>query len=278
MSDSVDASRMMALVPRIRRARGFRLYAESGTRLLDLWQCGGAAALGHTPPRVLLALKDTASRGLFAPFPGGEAKRLARMLASLVDGRPVVRLYADEAAADRALAAAGYGSLSRSSFADPARVPVGPNDAAALWRPWIGLERIPPVVSPVLPLPLPGCPVALLLAPELEARFPEPAPASPLLLAALRRAFADLSASLSKGERPDRRRLAEALADAAGVSVRGPYIRFAAYSEPRSYFDLFRRFLGRGLLLPPDPAVPAIVPLEMSAGEERALADALKTL
>ena len=44
-------------VPRIRRARAFRLYDVTGRRFLDLWQAGGEAILGHRAARTGAALK-----------------------------------------------------------------------------------------------------------------------------------------------------------------------------------------------------------------------------
>ena len=60
---------LLRLVPAVLRARNFRLYTAGGRRLVDLWLNGGAAVLGHTPPALLRELKNTASRGLYAPFP-----------------------------------------------------------------------------------------------------------------------------------------------------------------------------------------------------------------
>ena len=45
-------------IPRIRRARGYRLYDHHGRRYLDLWQNGGRSLLGHRPARQTTLLKD----------------------------------------------------------------------------------------------------------------------------------------------------------------------------------------------------------------------------
>ncbi|MDR3145398.1 MAG: hypothetical protein LBU21_03905, partial [Treponema sp.] len=67
---------LLRLLPRIRRARDFRLYTEDGKRLVDLWQDGGRALLGHTPPALFREIKNTAARGLAAPLPGFHEARL----------------------------------------------------------------------------------------------------------------------------------------------------------------------------------------------------------
>lgn len=277
MIDPVQNAELLSLLPRIRRARGFRLYAESGKRLLDLWQCGGAAALGHTPPRVLLAFKDAASRGLFAAVPSALGARFERALSALVSGRPVVRCYASEADADRALVAAGFPLLS--AFADPAVDDLSAGCPASLWRPWLSHgEAASPVISPVLPLPHPGRPTALLLPRSLSAHFPLPAPASPVLLAAALRSLADLAAAPLPGSRDPGPRLSAAIRSDPSRGLRGPYIRFPECSDSAAYGVLFRRFLDGGVILPPDRSLPAILPAEMSPGEESALRSLLQDI
>ena len=80
-------------IPAVLRARDFRLYTDGGKRLVDLWQNGGAAILGHTPPSLLRELKNTASRGLYAPFPHFLEGRFLKALSSIFPGRDF-RLYA----------------------------------------------------------------------------------------------------------------------------------------------------------------------------------------
>jgi hypothetical protein len=60
-----------------------------------------------------------------------------------------------------------------------------------------------------------------------------------------------------------------------GRSLRGPYLVFSEAADPESYERLFRRFLACGFLLPPDPSLPAIIPAELSEGEEKALSAAI---
>jgi len=88
-------SSIFSLVPPIRRARGYRLYTADGRRLVDLWQDGGKALLGHTVPQLLNLLKDTASRGLFAPLPyPGALQKLERTVERLFPWGKL-RLYND---------------------------------------------------------------------------------------------------------------------------------------------------------------------------------------
>ncbi|MDR2784383.1 MAG: hypothetical protein LBB83_00550, partial [Treponema sp.] len=78
MTDESAVLDRLRLIPAIRRARGFRLYTADGRRIVDLWQYGGRAVLGHTPPAVLREMKNTAERGLFVPFPGPQERRFLK--------------------------------------------------------------------------------------------------------------------------------------------------------------------------------------------------------
>lgn len=277
MIDADDPLSLLSALPPIRRARGYRLYAAGGARLVDLWQYGGRAALGHTPPGVLLAVKDVASRGLSAPLPGPYLARLEKLLSRLAPGNPVPRVYPDAAAAGRAFAAAGYDPAAFSSAADPALAAVPEGAVCALWRPWLPAAPEAPVLRAVLPAPWPVA--ALLLRPEAAARFPPSSLVPPLSLAALHRATADLLGSL-EGPPEDRFAALDRAIAARPASLRparrGPYLRFAEASDAERYAALFGRALAAGLLLSPDPALPSIVPPDLSGGETAALAAFLK--
>ncbi|MDR3325477.1 MAG: hypothetical protein LBS82_05805, partial [Spirochaetaceae bacterium] len=135
----------VCLIPLIKRARGWRLYTADGRRLVDLWQCGGKALLGHRAHNVLRDVKNAAEKGLFAPLPSVCEGRLLRLLARLFPGK-AYRIYRDGLSLAAALKAGGF---------PPERVP--------LWRPFLDAESpfalrfdVPPpsVFSPVLPFPL----------------------------------------------------------------------------------------------------------------------------
>ncbi len=267
---------LLALVPPIRRARGFRLYTAAGRRFVDLWQYGGAAVLGHTAPGVLLSLKDTASRGLSAPLPHPAGRRLEQALLRLFPGR-AVRLYADEASVDRALASAGRGDLRFASFVDPALTDVPAGAFGALWRPWAPESDVrPAALAPVLPVPWPGRPAALLLDASVADAFPPSDILSPVALAAAGRAVDDLRAALPVRAEVRFGRIDAALSEGGPWTRRGPYLRPERALSGEGYATLFRRFLGAGFLLPPDAALPAILPGELSAGEVAALAALLR--
>jgi hypothetical protein len=292
----------MVSLPVVLRARGFRLYTQGGGRLVDLWQAGGRAVLGHNPAGVLRDLKNYAGRGLFAPLPHPQERRLARALSRLLPGRGF-RFYTDRLSLRSALEAAGF---PREPFPDPAlpggTLPsVGDSAAAprvpALWRPFLGEDppESRPVLIPILPWPL--APWVLALEAALEDRFPPSDPLPPALLAAAARSVYDLSAAGPRGGRPVYPKINRALYGPAGGDspwrLRGIYLYCPALqgrtdppqapAEPSApsppapnWESLHRRFLDGGFLIPPSPREPLILPGLLSPGEEAKLAALLR--
>ncbi|MDR0390030.1 MAG: hypothetical protein LBH73_08160 [Spirochaetaceae bacterium] len=305
MIDWIDNSfPLLANLPPIGRARGYRLYASGGRRFVDLWQYGGKALLGHTPPALLKTLKNAASRGLLTPLPHPARQRLARALEKLFPGCSF-RIYPDRAALCKALktpdpvlkAPDPVLQTPDTVSRDPAAPAAGPQDCQ-LWRPFwdegapLAFKDAPRAFVPVLPLPWMNAPEILVL------KGPEQADTkgalagldtgdfvSPLLLAGLTRAVYDLIAA-SQSRLPDLKKYSR---DFPLWKRRGVYFLFcggehrgeagSGAKDPETadsgkkllYKSLFARFLDRGFLLPPDPGLPAILPPGLSPGEESAL-------
>ncbi|MDR1287485.1 MAG: hypothetical protein LBK08_07745 [Treponema sp.] len=268
---------LLSLVPPVLRARDFHLYTQAG-RLTDLWQAGGAAVLGHTPPSVLRELKNAAERRLFVPFPHPLQRRFLKALSLLFPGR-IFRVYGPGSSLGGILKAAGFESARLS---DPAAGETPPEEAAvSLWRPFIDPAAplaVPghiPALIPVLPVISPQygtaaggpswpCGIGVFaLDPALEGAFPPPDIISPALLAAAARGVYDLAAMAGKRAGPTLH---------GAWRRRGIYLTAAPCGRNGDYAALFRRFLDGGFLLPPDPALPAILPGAMSPGEEAKLA------
>ncbi|AEF85958.1 conserved hypothetical protein [Treponema primitia ZAS-2] len=258
----------LRLVPPVLRARDFHLYTQDGSRLLDLWQYGGKAILGHTPPGVLRSFKNSAERGLFAPLPHPQERRFIKALSILLPGMDF-RLYNSDTELRNDLNAAGF-----------------PTDAPLLWRPFLD-EALPadrPLI-PVLPLPWPGAPLVLALPTALLATLPEfPAllatqlPAqllSPAILAAATRGIHDLIAASPARGRVKYPRIEQALT-ASPWQQRGIYLYYRERLEDEEWSGLFRQFLEQGFLLPPSQDQPLILPGILSAGEETKLAGLLR--
>ncbi|MDR0585698.1 MAG: hypothetical protein LBG26_00495 [Treponema sp.] len=266
---------LLRLMPEIHRARGWRLYAKDGSRIVDLWQYGGRALLGHTPPGLLRALKNSAERGLFVPFSHFTEGRFRKALAALLPGHRF-RVYSGGEGLGAALAAAE-------------KVLPGRVRGSAVWRPFLDIPS-GPLFIPVLPFPFPGAPAVLVLGPEADSALEGVLPVetvSPTALAAAARCIWDLIAvSPGRGE-PCFPKLALGRDSAGGRNWRrqGIYLSYlpgndsacpACGSNAKSYPALFRRFLDAGFLLPPSPSQPAILPGELSRGEEAKLAELLR--
>ncbi|MDR2448151.1 MAG: hypothetical protein LBD58_12840 [Treponema sp.] len=283
-------------LPRITRARGFRLYGANGKRYVDLWQAGGAAILGHNPPGVLRELKNTAERGLFAPLPTHVEGRFFKALATLLPGYSFY-IYADEHSLHCVLSGAGFSGAARPirSIFDPA-LGDGHNEGCektvSLWRPFLPVEDTPscPLLAPVLPWPLAPKTLAVrngafpVGCASAESACPPASDAiSPVTLAAATRAVYDLLAEIG-AETPSTYAgarmapltsrfpvLAKALASSAWRR-KGVYLHYGERLDDAGYLALFQRFLEAGFLLPTDQNQPAILPAVLSAGEEAKLA------
>jgi len=247
------------LLPHVLRARGFRLYLANGKRLVDLWQNGGAAVMGHTPPNLLRELKNTASRGLFTPLPHFTENRFLKALQKLLPEHSF-RIYA----------------------APPQELISLFNDGSAqLWRPFIENDNNH-IFIPVLPgiqtwrgkLPMGLC-VAAAKSEEPLLQLPPGDNLSPILLAAAARGVYDILGAPQRAK-PQLHRVAKALKNSIWQQ-KGIYLSLSEEPAPEIWEALFNQFLDAGFLLPPNPAHPLILPGEMSAGEEAKLAALLKT-
>jgi hypothetical protein len=274
-----DEFSLLRLVPMVLRARDFRLYTRGGRRLVDLWQNGGAAILGHTPPSLLREIKNTAGRGLYVPFPHFLENRyraaLSRIFPDKVAGRDF-RLYAAPPPQLYTLVATESG---------------GP--VVSLWRPFLDPaaplsvpENASPVLIPVVPgiqgwrggLPLGLC--ALAIRNGFESPFLPPGDfLPPVLLAAATRGIYDLIAAAPERANPAYRRIDRVFKIDRQGSCRwqrqGLYLSLKQATSDEEWAALFRRFLDNGFLLPPVRSQPVILPGILSPGEEAKLAELL---
>ena len=248
------------LLPNVLRARGFRLYLANGQRLVDLWQNGGAAVMGHTPPNLLRELKNTASRGLFAPLPHFTENRFFKALQKLLPEHNF-RVYA----------------------APPQELVSLFNDGSIqLWRPFLNpvspftaenLNLIMPILQGIQTwqgkLPIGLC-VAAAKSKDNLAQLPPGDTLSPILLAVAARGVHDILAAPQRAN-PVLPRVTKALKNSPWHQ-RGIYLHLNEEPAPEAWEALFSHFLEAGFLLPPNPSHPLILPGEMSAGEETKLA------
>jgi len=266
-----DESSLMRQVPHVLRARGFRLYLENGKRLIDLFLNGGAAVLGHTPPNLLREIKNSASRGLYAPYPHFTENRYIKALSKILPGRSF-RLYAAP-------------PEELTSFSNTIK----------LWRPFNNPENPfksdnTPLIIPVLPgiqswrtyqnikLPLGLCIAAVKneLSESVFQKLPESDMFSSVLLAAAARGVYDILASAQRAK-PKLPRTFKALKSLPERwHKQGIYLKLR--QETNDWKTLFHQFLDAGFLLPPNPSQPVILPGELSDGEDAKLAALLTSI
>ena len=290
MTDNITNSdfSLLHFVPDVLRARGYRFYLSNGKRLVDLWLNGGAAVLGHTPSNMLNELKNTASRGLYAPYPHFTKNRFLKALSKLFPGR-CFRIYA---APPQELSSIFSNDISANLKPNTQNVPV----IARLWRPFecptnpFAADDTTLLV-PVLPgiqtwrngLPLGLCVIAVksevnTVHQEKEIQLktgerfilPESDELSPITYALATRGIYDLLASPERAK-PVYPRLNKALKESQWQK-KGIYLEFKEKVTLQVWKELFHRFLEAGFLLPPDPSFPLILPGELSDGEEAKLA------
>jgi hypothetical protein len=264
-------SPLLARVPPIRRARGFRLYDVRGRKYLDLFRDG--ALLGHREAGTLTAMKSVLSQGLVSALPSVWERRLLGVLGRLFPGYREVRLYASPDRARLAVRAwlGGDGPVE-AELHDPARDgrPVG-GAAAAFWRPFLPAPAARALL-PLLPVRVGGCPSPVCFDAEMPPRVP-PSDAIPgFILAGALRGLAALGSLKPAGSCPLSTPALDRALDAAPGWLRvGPYVT-ALFDEP-DYARVHEEFLRAGVLLSPCWSGPSVLPGECSPGESRLLAE-----
>ena len=248
-------------IPKIHRAREYRLYDGRGKRYLDFFQDNGHAIMGHRPQRTILEIKNTLSRGQLAAYPSSHHYQTLKALARLDPELPHVRIYRSiERAAYAASLQLGF-DVELQDIVDPA---LNGRDSGpvAYWRPFFETGRVDsPVLLPILPVPMPPAPCALLFRDRPSDKVPESDTCSPASLAAMKRAVYDL---LDFIDTVDRSRWH--LFDTIDFwSRKGPYLTLAI--EEDAFRSLFKELLRRSILISPIFPGPSIIPAEYSPGE-----------
>ncbi|MCL2720997.1 MAG: hypothetical protein FWD47_06620 [Treponema sp.] len=253
---------LLRQTPNVLRARGFRLYTEGAKRLIDLWLNGGAAVLGHTPSNILRELKNTASRGLYAPFPHFTESRFLKALFKLFPGCSF-RIYACAPFELKKLFNEGNVKLWRP-FTDPSS-PFKTDDV--------------PVFIPVIPgiqTWRDGLPAGLCIAgAKLQENLSQLPPSDllpPIQLAVACRGIYDIIAQPQRAK-PKLPRTEKALKNSQSKWQRqGIYLTLKEKPAHQEWETLFHKFLEAGFLLPPASSFPLILPGELSDGEDAKLA------
>lgn len=268
---------LLRQIPVVLRARGFRLYLADNRRLVDLWLNGGSAVLGHTPPNQLREIKNTASRGLYSPFPhfteGRYIKALSKLfpessfrlyaapppqLVSFFNNAAVKLWYpfaAKQFTETCSAASANPTTLDTTTLTTPLFIPVLPG--IQTWRDGLPFGLCVAVSNPVCKD-----------SENMLAQLPAGDVLSPILLAAAARGVYDIIAAADRAKINFTKAIKKSCWKQNGIYL-------TLKEENKEWEKLFFQFLKAGFLLPPIPSHPLVLPGELSAGEETKLAAAL---
>jgi hypothetical protein len=246
---TVYEQKNLRLLPVIRRARDYHLYDASGRRILDLFQDSGRAWLGHRPEGVSLQIKNTLSRGVYAPLPSAEEGKMLK----------AVRILCKTLGADiRDVAYYRYGSAEAGKLGTA--VDLLENDTApfVLWRPGMPWPSKAALIE--LLIPLPGLDAGRIIVSSEQELPPADLP-SALMAAALNRCIWSLNNHLER-----KSAVSHALfLMGEGWKQTGVYCFWQGSAD--DYDILFQSALKEGLLLAPSKELPCIIPQELSSGD-----------
>lgn len=260
-------------MPKIKRARGYRLYDYHGCRYIDCFQNNGAAILGHRTEKLSRTLKNIISKGLLYDLPSVYSERLIRLLAEKFPDYTIFRI---RSSIERALADVSelFGeSLCEGDIADPVmdtpssstKTSRGKNKIA-FWRPFTdeSLYSNFKVIIPLVPFSLGGTPVITCFRDKTAEKLPESDNLSPVLLAGV----IHVLYKLASFRIPDW--LDVFLPKSFNIWNRaGIYLK--ALCGPDEYENVFKRFLSEGVFISPLYPGPTIIPPELSEGEKKKL-------
>lgn len=258
-------SPLWAEFPLIVRAREYRLYGRDGRRYIDFFQDGGRALLGHRPPGWTRSIKSTASRGLFAPYRTPYQEKARRLLLAhypwAADGGFYNHYLASPCAKmpiadplftkEEDLRSGACVILLRPFGLDSPQLEAL---MAGEWGRW---------VMPLLPIPGRSGPIAIL---DLDGEEQE---TSRTILSPIAEDITIKALSQVKTFIDNPREQGWKSFDLPGIERRGPYLLFEEQrtGDTQAYALLFRKMLAEGILIPPEPGLPLIIPGEFHRGE-----------
>lgn len=260
----------------IKRTRDYRLYTYNNEIILDLYQDGASAIMGHKGGSALLHLKNAVSQGLLPTYPSIYTSRLKKALA---------KLYPDFS-----------NFIIVSNFKEGQRL-LSSNGPYHTLLPLSDFEETNKSVPYLIKIPLPGCGTPGAIAYHKEAPNPNcnfsDQLVSPFLLAAATRAVYDFIAF--KNEVKDinfdwwDKAVGEAVCKSANLNVeierendklvsdgfmrRGPYLYYLG--DEKSYASRFCWALKNEVLISPNWGEPSLLPFKTTNGEQAKILKAL---
>ncbi len=251
-------------IPIIKRTRGYLIYDISGKRYLDFYQDSGRAILGHRLEGITRVIKSTVARGLMASYPSIYTARMDKQLKLLFPEAKEFRIYSN---IDRAMAALSINEGKKILVSDFVDFPTTTCEYA-FWRPFLShsLEwQESNFFIPLLPFPGNFGPVVVaanvvIAANSTAGGLPPSDSLSPMLCDMLIKSTVSLKRFLDEADSKKWEIFKSPVWDRIG-----PYLRFKI--EGKDYELLFRKALESGVLLPPEPEIPGIIPMEYETGQ-----------
>ena len=242
------SNKLMKLLPKVKRARDFYLYDENSDRILDLYLDKGRAISGHRPNGLSLAIKNSISRGLYAPYPSIYSGRLITLLKNEFPGFNQWEVYKS------------LDSFSSSYSGDlKLEDPVYGDDSSKqkIWRPYLPIEDNCELL--VLSFPFPGSDVVAVLSKE-AVELPASDDISTYILSGLIRSFYDLKKRM---EQIDENKWS-VLDETSHWNRKGPYL--VPDCKEDEYGKLFKLYLDSNILISPEFGNPSICAVDIKEG------------
>ncbi|MEM5947300.1 hypothetical protein WKV44_01960 [Spirochaetia bacterium 38H-sp] len=257
MIDGAYETELLNFLPRINRARGWRVYDKQGNRFIDLGMDGARAVLGYRPGLVNKYIKNALSKGVTTPFPSVYSFKLKQALKKWIPGLRNIVIFRDSYRLFSYLKSEM--GIDTHSISDPALTDYA--SAVSYVRPFLSLPDSDFFI-PVFPVP--GFLLPAVLCSRKDVELPSDELANPVLLSAMTRSVFDIILAEKKNEFwqvtlecPD------------FFTQKGPYLVFAR--EFSDYPAVFRFFLDSGVILPVSSELPGVFPGEISDGELKKL-------
>ncbi len=255
------------LIPEIKRTRGYFLYDTRGIRYIDLYQDNGRAVLGHRLDGISGVIKSTVARGLTAAYPSVYSNRLEKQLKLLFPG---VRDFLVFRNYERAAASLFPGNRALSSGSEFVDFPSA-GDKYGFWRPFTGSNLDWSIFRYFIPvLPVAGSFGPVVVCSNSPEAVPESDLLSPMFYDILIKSVVSLRKALSENSKRE-----ESLFNSPLWKRDGIYLRFKITGK--AYSELFYKSLKCGVLLPPSPDNPGIIPLGFEPGQVRSFLNMVRS-
>lgn len=273
---------LIAQVPAIRRARGWRLYTENGLRILDFYQDEGRGIMGWKADGATRLAKALLDKGLTAPYPSMWQKRLEKAVLAWKQAYAAVMIFDTEPEAEQVLnqlSCIVEQELNKATAFSHLEMPFS-EYLPAEQQGRTGNESEKMVALVRLPLPRSIAPGIVLLAKQavqLLREYNQVQQHAPVAAFKLGAAVKSLQ-SFERFQAYYNEKLWEKVDPYIEklFSRTGPWL-FPEYSTSE-HERVFLDCLEKGILISPNHDIPSLIPGEFDLGEIKVLAEIARQL